>query len=75
LRVPAAAMVNLLGRRDGAAGLDPLPHALQFPTAQLHWYGKAESRVGRKMGHVTVTGQDVKLCLRTALAVDEAWAQ
>ena len=25
------------------------------PTWQVHYYGKAESKVGRKMGHVTIT--------------------
>lgn len=27
-------------------------------SAGVHWYGKAESRPGRKMAHVTVTAPD-----------------
>lgn len=69
--VPAAAMVNLLGKRNGPLRLDGLPAALRHETAKVHIYGKAESRVGRKLGHVTVTGADPQACLRAALAVDE----
>jgi 5-(carboxyamino)imidazole ribonucleotide synthase len=72
LIVPAAAMVNLLGRREGPARLDDLPAALGRGRAKLHLYGKAESRVGRKLGHVTVVGDDADACLREALAVDAA---
>lgn len=72
LIVPAAAMVNLLGRRDGPALYDGLPAALSHERAKLHLYGKAESRIGRKLGHVTVVGQDPDACLREGLAVDAA---
>lgn len=50
-------MANLLGQEgagDHRAGLRAL--ALEHPDARLHWYGKAESRPGRKMGHLNVTG-------------------
>ncbi len=41
-------MENLIG-----ADVDRLPEILRDPTARLHLYGKAETRPGRKMGHVT----------------------
>jgi 5-(carboxyamino)imidazole ribonucleotide synthase len=72
LIVPAAAMVNLLGKRDGPGRLDDLPAALAHPRAKLHLYGKAESRKGRKLGHVTVVGSDGDACLQEGLAVDTA---
>jgi len=72
LIVPAAAMVNLLGRREGPVRLDGLAAALSHGRAKLHLYGKAESRIGRKLGHVTVVGEDADACLREALAVDAA---
>jgi phosphoribosylaminoimidazole carboxylase (NCAIR synthetase) len=25
-----------------------------YPQARFHWYGKAESKVGRKMGHLNL---------------------
>ena len=51
----AAVMVNLLGfesRRSGYEGVRSRLAAI--PDATVHWYGKEESRVGRKLGHVTV---------------------
>lgn len=56
LRAPAAVMVNLLGRRAGPVAPEALRGALAVPGAALHLYGKRESRVGRKMGHVTALG-------------------
>jgi len=60
LRVPAAAMVNLLG--SGSSPLDPqsLIEALRMPQTYVHLYGKAENRKGRKMGHVTAIGATVE---------------
>ncbi|NJL98970.1 MAG: 5-(carboxyamino)imidazole ribonucleotide synthase [Synechococcaceae cyanobacterium SM2_3_2] len=56
LTVPGAVMINLLGTDEGstdryAAQLEAIA---RIPNAHLHWYGKAESRLGRKLGHVTV---------------------
>jgi 5-(carboxyamino)imidazole ribonucleotide synthase len=51
------ASVNIFG---GAAGEDPvalLPRGLVVPGAHVHLYGK-EGRPGRKLGHVTVCGDD-----------------
>jgi 5-(carboxyamino)imidazole ribonucleotide synthase len=72
LTVPAAAMVNLLGKRDGPLSLAGLPGALRQGGAALHIYGKEESRRGRKLGHVTVCGAGAEACLAAAMAVDEA---
>lgn len=50
-----AVMVNLLGyeyaQHDYLAKRQQLE---QIPQAYVHWYGKTESRPGRKLGHVTV---------------------
>lgn len=55
LTVPAVAMVNLLG--DLWIGGEPdWAQALDDPAANLHLYGKAAARPGRKMGHLTVAG-------------------
>ncbi|KAA0176646.1 hypothetical protein FNF27_01927 [Cafeteria roenbergensis] len=60
MRVGAAVMVNALGTGSGDADLEatwgPLARGLSTPGAALHWYGKAGVRLGRKVGHVTVTG-------------------
>ncbi len=52
---PFAAMVNILGDiwQNGEPKWDEV---LAEPHAKLHLYGKHEARVGRKMGHVNITG-------------------
>ncbi|WRT69604.1 phosphoribosylaminoimidazole carboxylase [Kwoniella shivajii] len=58
LRVPSAAMINILG---SSSSMDPITamadNALTVPGASVHLYGKAESRKARKMGHITLTAE------------------
>lgn len=58
-RAPWSVMVNILGGPAGAALPDRYPAALAAaPGVKFHAYGKA-SRPGRKVGHVTVAGDDL----------------
>ncbi|HEX8360277.1 MAG TPA: 5-(carboxyamino)imidazole ribonucleotide synthase [Longimicrobium sp.] len=68
-----AAMVNLMGD-DAGTGLGRVGtvEMMGVPTAALHLYGKAESRPGRKMGHLTALGDDADQALRRAQAAWEA---
>lgn len=50
---PAAAMVNVLGRRRGTSTPATLSDALAVRGAAIHIYDKHEVWPGRKMGHVT----------------------
>ncbi len=59
LKVPAAAMVNILGHRKGQVQTEGYSKSLELSRATIHLYGKLESRPQRKMGHVTVTANDV----------------
>jgi 5-(carboxyamino)imidazole ribonucleotide synthase len=52
----AAAMVNVVGPRDGSDPASHLHEALRVPGANVHLYGKG-ARPGRKLGHVTVCAQ------------------
>ena len=54
---PVSVMVNVLGRPDGSDPADLLPQALGDPDVHVHLYGKT-ARPGRKLGHVTVCGDD-----------------
>lgn len=56
----ASAMVNLIGAagQTGAAQIENEEEILKIPGAYLHWYAKAETRPGRKMGHVTLVNND-----------------
>ena len=65
---PAAVMANLLGvssSQNLMANRDKVMSS--FPEVNIHWYGKAP-RLGRKLGHITVVGDDADTCLRTAEA-------
>ena len=55
LRLPGAVMVNLLGYEISSSEYIDQRRALEaLPGAALHWYGKQGSRLGRKLGHVTL---------------------
>ncbi len=72
LRSPTV-MVNLLGDVWEAAGGNPDWGAvLGMARTHLHLYGKSGYRVGRKMGHITVTGETVEEALTVAIAAREA---
>ncbi|MEP0868441.1 5-(carboxyamino)imidazole ribonucleotide synthase [Trichocoleus desertorum AS-A10] len=50
-----AVMVNLLGYEQSHSDyLEKRQQIEKIPQAHVHWYGKTESRPGRKLGHVTV---------------------
>jgi 5-(carboxyamino)imidazole ribonucleotide synthase len=61
LRAPAFAMVNLLGEGGKTVALS------YSPTGYLHWYGKAENRKGRKLGHITTLETSTTAALKKAL--------
>ena len=52
-------MVNLLGESDGVAQLEGLEEAYLDPHVHVHFYGKSESKIGRKMGHFTVVDKEI----------------
>ena len=65
LIAPGAALVNLLGDRDGPSNPD-IADAMSIGGAYVHLYGKADVRVRRKMGHVTALGASPEDALETA---------
>lgn len=56
-----SAMVNLIGAEgeSGLAEIENLHEVLKIPGVYLHWYAKEETRPGRKMGHITLVGNDL----------------
>lgn len=65
MRVPAAAMINILGQREEPLTRDGMDKVLVLPDTHPHFYGKS-SRKARKIGHITVLGGSVEEVLRTA---------
>lgn len=59
--VPYAAMINLLGDNayEGTAHIHGITSILDCDGAQLHWYGKKDTKAKRKMGHITVVSNNL----------------
>ena len=70
----AACMINLLGERDGS-GVPSSPDKMLQSKAKLHLYDKADSRVGRKMGHITAVASNTDDAIKIAkkAAADFKW--
>jgi len=68
---PAALMLNILGKATMEETKEPLRKALSMPNAGIHWYGKAESRPGRKMAHVSFTADSMEAIV--AIAHEMGW--
>lgn len=71
LREPAVAMINLLGTNQRNAKVDNALDALAESDGHLHVYGKLDSRVGRKMSHYTMLGNDMDAIYHRARKVTE----
>ena len=63
-----AALVNILGEENysGTAIYPGLEHVLQMENVFVHIYGKTQTKPGRKMGHVTILGNDREQLVATA---------
>ena len=55
-----SAMVNLIGAEGetGPAQIENIETLLHIPGSYLHWYAKAVTKPGRKMGHVTLVNDN-----------------
>ena len=76
LKSPAAVMVNLLGYEHSHHDYqDKLAEIANIPQAYIHWYGKKESRPGRKLGHVNVLLAEAKRELGQQLSqkIESIW--
>jgi 5-(carboxyamino)imidazole ribonucleotide synthase len=75
LTAPWVVMANVLGGPDGGMSIDERLHHLfaAEPGAKVHLYGK-QTRPGRKIGHVTVSGDDLE-DVRTRAARAARWLQ
>jgi 5-(carboxyamino)imidazole ribonucleotide synthase len=76
LKSAGAVMVNLLGYENATSDYQNKRDRLaQIPQAYVRWYGKNESRPGRKLGHVTVLLDKQELTKAQAIAseVEKIW--
>jgi 5-(carboxyamino)imidazole ribonucleotide synthase len=77
LTTAEAVMVNLLGYEHAHHDYHTQREKISsLPLTYLHWYGKSESRLGRKLGHVTIlagAGDSQGDILAKAQLVEEIW--
>jgi len=66
-----AVMINLLGKPFPQKRMEVYRTTMQHPNIHLHIYGKESSRVGRKMGHITIIGDNLKKILKEATDLEE----
>lgn len=66
--ISPAVMLNLLGEEgyEGRAELVGLAETLKFSDVYLHFYGKTITKPQRKMGHITILGDNIELALEKA---------
>jgi 5-(carboxyamino)imidazole ribonucleotide synthase len=74
LRSPEVIMLNLLGTTNAPAELSPISEFLSIPDGHLHLYGKKTSRIGRKMGHFTLLGDNKESMLQTLKKLKETYS-
>jgi 5-(carboxyamino)imidazole ribonucleotide synthase len=62
LIIPGA-MLNILGapRHEGTAVYEGLEDVLSLSGVYVHLYGKSHTKPFRKMGHVTLLGDDLRV--------------
>ncbi|HHP7232878.1 MAG TPA: 5-(carboxyamino)imidazole ribonucleotide synthase [Xenococcaceae cyanobacterium] len=76
LKSAGAVMVNLLGFETTPPDYQAqLSQISLLPHTQVHWYGKTESRPGRKLGHVTRLLTETELSQGKAIAerIEAIW--
>ncbi len=76
MTVSGAVMVNLLGYESSTSDYQKKRDRLAaIPHAHVHWYGKTESRPGRKLGHVTVLLDkcDRQTAISIAAQIESIW--
>lgn len=60
LKVPAAVMVNILGEREGPADIKGLEEVQAIKGVTVHLYGKSQTKIDRKMGHITAVADTLE---------------
>lgn len=64
--MPVSVMINILGERNGAVEVKGLGRALSLKNVSVHIYGKKDTKMERKMGHITALGDTVSETLARA---------
>lgn len=66
-----AVMINILGKRNSNAQVENYDKILKEQDAHLHIYGKKETRIRRKMGHLTIIGNNLDELIKKSLLLEK----
>ena len=71
--IKPSVMVNLVGAEGfkGDVFYRGLEEVLSIPNVFVHLYGKLQTSPGRKMGHITIMGDDVAILMKKAILVKQ----
>jgi 5-(carboxyamino)imidazole ribonucleotide synthase len=71
--IKPSVMVNLVGAEGfkGDVFYKGLEDVLSIPNVFVHLYGKKQTSPGRKMGHITIMGDDVSVLMEKAILVKQ----
>lgn len=73
---PVAVMVNLLGYEISNSSYPSKRQQItQMPNTFLHWYGKLNSKPGRKLGHATVLADNYAEAEAIADRIEAIWCE
>ena len=69
--IASAVMINILGEAgyEGDAIYEGLDEVVALEGVNIHLYGKSKTKPFRKMGHVTIVGEDIEETKKKALFV------
>ena len=67
----ACVMINLLGTQNRKAQIECSDELFPEPNGHLHMYGKIQSKIGRKMGHYTLLGDDIDSVYARAIEITQ----
>ncbi len=71
LKADHTVMVNLIGTHNRKTRVEQIDEYIEKDNINLHMYGKTDSRVGRKMGHINILGNNTQSLLATAKEISE----
>ena len=71
MKVPAAVMLNVLGKRDGPTDEQGIDKLSEYPHTYVHLYGKSPTKLDRKMGHITITADSVDEAYDQAKTIEQ----
>lgn len=68
---PYSVMINLLGKINRKNHRVDISKTLKYDGVHLHIYGKEQSRKRRKMGHITICGDDLNKIFKEAIDAEK----